>query len=157
MSPLRQLFWLSAIYNFRFTAMHIPGKLNVLTDAVSRLHQPAQCLSFYQHLLSLQPPPQVDASPLANHTSHISADFLCCRFSGSNPGQAAGRDIPLPIAHLFSQYQGDISDSSQQLSPLLSTYGVPSCSSSSWTHLPICCLLSQNPQVLLITKLSEYH
>ena len=34
MHALRQLFWLSASYNFRFTAMHIPGRHNVIADAV---------------------------------------------------------------------------------------------------------------------------
>ena len=38
MHYIRQLFWLSAIYNFRLIAKHIPGKNNVLADAVSRLH-----------------------------------------------------------------------------------------------------------------------
>lgn len=82
MCALRELFWLSAIYNFRFTAIHIPGKSNVIADAVSRLHQPAQCISFYHHLLSLMPQMHVDASPLIHHMSDLSANFLHCRFSG---------------------------------------------------------------------------
>lgn len=82
MGALRQLFWLSAMYNFRFTARHIPGKSNILADAVSRFHQPDQCLTFYRHLLTLMPKLQVDASPLTNHMSEISARFLFCRVSG---------------------------------------------------------------------------
>ena len=39
MGFLRELFWLSAIYNFRITAKHIPGQKNVVADAISRLHE----------------------------------------------------------------------------------------------------------------------
>ena len=86
---LRELLWLSAIYNFRFTAIHIPSKSNVLADALLHLHPPAQCISFYHHLLSLIPQMHLDTSPLINHMSDISANFLHCRFSGPLPGQTA--------------------------------------------------------------------
>lgn len=36
MEWLRELFFLSALHNFRFTARHVPGKVNVLADALSR-------------------------------------------------------------------------------------------------------------------------
>ena len=64
----RQLFWLSAIYNFRFTAVHIPRQHNVLADSY---HKPAQCLSFYKHLFSIQPHPLVDASLLTYQSLQI--------------------------------------------------------------------------------------
>ena len=48
---LRQHFWLSATYNFRFTVVYVKGELNTIADAVSRLHQPDKCLAFYRHLL----------------------------------------------------------------------------------------------------------
>ena len=34
---LRQLFWLSAVFNFHLTARHIKGKDNVISDVISRL------------------------------------------------------------------------------------------------------------------------
>ena len=34
------MFWLSVVYNFRLTAMHVPGVDNVLADKISRLHDP---------------------------------------------------------------------------------------------------------------------
>ena len=40
MGFLRELFWLSAIFNFRITAMHIPGISNPIADSISRLHDP---------------------------------------------------------------------------------------------------------------------
>ena len=57
MSYLRDLFWQSAIYNFRFTATYIPGKQNGIADSVLQLHQPTKCLAFYEHLC-LQSPQQ---------------------------------------------------------------------------------------------------
>ena len=39
---LRELFWLSAIYNFKITAKFVPGKLNILADTISRLHEDGQ-------------------------------------------------------------------------------------------------------------------
>ena len=44
MMYLRQLFWLSAIYNFKIQAIYLPGKLNVWADAVSRLTQKGCCM-----------------------------------------------------------------------------------------------------------------
>lgn len=49
MSKLRDVFWLSVAYNFKFKAAHIPGKLNCLPDAISRLHEPGQI----PHVVSL--------------------------------------------------------------------------------------------------------
>jgi hypothetical protein len=46
MSALRGLFWLQVKYNFRLKAIHIPGALNDLPDAISRLHEPGQVLRF---------------------------------------------------------------------------------------------------------------
>ena len=40
MPYLRRLFWASAIYNFRITARHIPGKENFIADPISHLHSP---------------------------------------------------------------------------------------------------------------------
>jgi hypothetical protein len=35
---IKQLFWLTVEHNFRLSAIHLPGKLNVLGDKLSRLH-----------------------------------------------------------------------------------------------------------------------
>jgi len=69
MGYLRQLFWLSAEYNFRFTASYILGKQNLIADAVSHLHQPLKCLEFYEQLCSQTPRPVVDGFTLSNHMS----------------------------------------------------------------------------------------
>lgn len=83
MCLLRKLFWLSAIYNFRFTAVYIKGELNTIADAVSRLHQPDKCLAFYRHLLLDHPNPQVDSTLLVHHMSLNSCNFLFSRLAGS--------------------------------------------------------------------------
>ncbi len=40
MPYLRELFWLSVESNFHITARHLPGRLNILSDRLSRLHDP---------------------------------------------------------------------------------------------------------------------
>ncbi|XP_066925176.1 uncharacterized protein [Clytia hemisphaerica] len=52
MSHLREAFWLSAIFNFSIRVFHVPGKLNVLADHISRLHMPFHLQAFAQHLLN---------------------------------------------------------------------------------------------------------
>ncbi len=42
MPYIRELFWLSAIYNFSLTAVHIAGSSNVMADTISRLHEQSQ-------------------------------------------------------------------------------------------------------------------
>ena len=39
---IQKLFWLSVEFGFKLSAVHIPGRLNVLSDRISRLHD-AQC------------------------------------------------------------------------------------------------------------------
>ena len=39
MESLRQMFWLSADYNFHVKAVYIPGENHILADTVSRLHE----------------------------------------------------------------------------------------------------------------------
>jgi hypothetical protein len=39
MKWIRQLFWLSAVFNFHLTAKHIPGVDNIISDTISRLDQ----------------------------------------------------------------------------------------------------------------------
>ena len=52
MDYLRQLFWYSAAYNFLHKVFHIPGKLNVWPDHISRLHQEEYLVAFGQFELS---------------------------------------------------------------------------------------------------------
>ena len=39
MNSLRNVFWMSAIYNFRLKAVYYPGKFNTVADSISRLHE----------------------------------------------------------------------------------------------------------------------
>lgn len=45
MNHLRNMFWLTAKYNFKLHAVHIPGILNCLPDTISRLHDPSHASS----------------------------------------------------------------------------------------------------------------
>ena len=40
MDSLRRLFWLSAVFNFKISAVYYPGYCNNIADACSRLHEP---------------------------------------------------------------------------------------------------------------------
>ena len=42
MKILRELFWLSIVFNFRLSAIHVKGIHNSLADTISRLHMPDQ-------------------------------------------------------------------------------------------------------------------
>jgi hypothetical protein len=37
MKIVKELFWVSVEHNFKLSAKHIPGKLNILSDCLSRL------------------------------------------------------------------------------------------------------------------------
>ena len=37
---VQKLFWLSIKYSFKLTASFLPGKLNILSDRISRMHAP---------------------------------------------------------------------------------------------------------------------
>ena len=43
---LRELFWLSANFNFHITVMHIPGISNPVADAISWVHESKFLLKF---------------------------------------------------------------------------------------------------------------
>ena len=49
MDNLRDLFWLSACFNFAIKAVHIPGVENITPDTISRIHEPGK-LSLLSHL-----------------------------------------------------------------------------------------------------------
>ena len=52
MQWLRQLFWLSATYNFHVTSRYIPTVANTLADAISRIHDPVHCEILVKKLTS---------------------------------------------------------------------------------------------------------
>jgi hypothetical protein len=37
-SLIQELFWCSVSYNFKLSASYIPGKLNIISDRISRMH-----------------------------------------------------------------------------------------------------------------------
>lgn len=53
MDSLRRIFWLSAIFNFRLCPVYYPGKYNVLSDLVSRLHEPGSAQRLIFHMCNL--------------------------------------------------------------------------------------------------------
>ena len=71
MKCIRNLFWLSATFNFHLTARHLPGIENTAADSASRLATPG-------HLETLWP--YTDNSPLHLHMSHKTLFFLLNRF-----------------------------------------------------------------------------
>lgn len=74
MGFLRELFWLSAIYNFDLKAHYIPGEFNILADSISRLHEnkmwgvAEENLFYKQHILL--------PNSLRFHMSKESINFL---------------------------------------------------------------------------------
>lgn len=74
---LHLLFWLSAIYNFKLTAVYIPGRVNVISDAVSRLHETSNRRIFTKYLL--------DHNAFSHHVSPRVMKYIICR------SQSAGR------------------------------------------------------------------
>ena len=80
MSWLRHLFWLSAIHNYRITAVYIPGIQNVRADSISRMHDSSALLQLYSLLLKEHSPEALQSELLVNHMSRTSALFLASRF-----------------------------------------------------------------------------
>ena len=77
MVVMRQLFWLSAQYDFKISAIHVPGRFHHLPDAISRLHEPGHALVARQ-LLDAQcnQPGLCRHNGLWGHVSPASAQFL---------------------------------------------------------------------------------
>ena len=82
MVHLRRVFWCSAVYNFRLRVFHVPGKLNILADHISRLHLPVHFNAFYQYLggPSFRQSFEVQAT---DHMSWFSFFFLLGLYSTS--------------------------------------------------------------------------
>ena len=51
---IQRIFWLSVKFGFRLKAAFIPGKCNILSDLISRLHSVESALSL-QSLLGITP------------------------------------------------------------------------------------------------------
>ena len=79
MTLIRYMFWLSAVYNFRIVALHVPGSDNVIADKISRLHEPYSQHYLYDLLVG---------SPLAWHMSYNGYAYILDRSrpTGSLPG-----------------------------------------------------------------------
>ena len=86
MTWLRDLFWLSAIHNFRITAVYIPGVVNLRADRLSRMHNGPALLELFSYLCQDQAPPTVASKLLVDHMSPISAHFLTSRFGSGLQG-----------------------------------------------------------------------
>lgn len=80
MSFLRELFWLSATYNFQLVAVHLPGKANVFADHVSRMHDLKMCEVFLRHMLE----GPLYTSDLVHHMSSNTLRFLLYRLTGTS-------------------------------------------------------------------------
>ena len=50
MGIIQRIFWLSVKHGFRLKAAFIPGKCNILSDLISRLHSPAAAFSLESFL-----------------------------------------------------------------------------------------------------------
>ena len=73
MGCLRQLFWLSACYNFHISARFLPGISNTVADDISRLHEPGRLHRILQYVVP---------SPAAAHMSQSSFFSLFPRSPG---------------------------------------------------------------------------
>ena len=86
MSFLRELFWLSATYNFQLVAKHVPGYLNTQSDRVSRLHDLKHCESFLR--FEVQQP--LFVKDLVEHMSVNTVRFVVFRLTGIQGGDQVG-------------------------------------------------------------------
>ena len=69
---IRQLFWLSVIYNFKITAKYIPGVENVMSDRISRLTS----VSAASDVISLLTGVEMGTVFCAGHMTHQSYMYL---------------------------------------------------------------------------------
>ena len=82
MDALRYMFWLSAFFNFKLTARHIPGQCNIIADAISRIHEFKYLMYFYHILQRLYPLSFLHNMPSGKHMPLLSFLFLSFRFQG---------------------------------------------------------------------------
>ena len=107
MAFLRNLFWLSAVCNFRITAKYIPGHKNIIANAISHLHDGfylnrfCQLLSpwYYGNMHG------VLAMPLLQHMPYLSFMFLFFRYFGPFFRRATlQRDLCLSLPDFLREY-----------------------------------------------------
>ena len=83
MRYLRELFWLSAVYNFRITATHLPGCMNYIADAISRMHEPYCLFKTLGYLLPFYYGTVAWLSTSLSLMSIVSYGFLHSRYFGT--------------------------------------------------------------------------
>jgi hypothetical protein len=66
---VQKLFWMSVEFGFRLTSVHLPGRLNILSDKISRMHD-VFCAEEAKQLLMFEPDLEV-----CGHMSYCS--YLC--------------------------------------------------------------------------------
>lgn len=86
MQELRELFWLSAMYNFHITAIYLEGFRNTTADAISRLHERGHLLVFYSFLQARFAPGVVDNTVLTDHMSPYSRYLIFFRCTRPSVG-----------------------------------------------------------------------
>ena len=119
MASLRRVFWLSAIYNFRIHAVHIPGQENSLADAASRLHEP----NGINRLLSeIQ---MFNARLISQSLPRSKTDF------GGNSGQT---NSELSGQCLRPEYTASLPDTPEHIPGVLSSHGMPCCAGKHKYH-----------------------
>ena len=82
MDTLCHMFRLSALFNFKLMARHIPGQCNIIADAISRIHKFKYLMYFYHILQGLHPPSFLHNMPLGRHMPLLSFLFLSFGFQG---------------------------------------------------------------------------
>lgn len=112
MRCLRQLFWLSATYNFHVSARFLPGISNTVADDISRLQEPGRLLRIL---------PYVNPSPPCLHVSHSSFSFLFPQIPRPDCPHCSARSgcIPSEVSNLCRVNFKDIQESTNSLSPVL--------------------------------------
>ena len=103
MDELRDLFWLSALYNFHVSGVYIEGSRNTLADAISRLHERQHLLYFYSALSTQMPYLPVDNISFADHMSVHSSLFFFLRCARSPSRSATSTEVLEFRAHLFAE------------------------------------------------------
>ena len=77
MHLIRELYWLSIKYNFKLSASFLPGKLNSVADAISRLNEQSSAMFVY----NLLKPAHTLVFNLFGHMSHASYCFLQAHYN----------------------------------------------------------------------------
>ena len=75
-AAVQEIFWYSVMYNFTIESFHVPGIMNKVPDAISRLHSK----SYVLQLFNLAQYYYIDIFPLNVHMSYKSLYFLLQRW-----------------------------------------------------------------------------